>query len=477
MESLVVVELVLFSLQVRLELVKRPSVDYCLEKIPDKTNVALLLNPTITPVELLENIFKELKLSLRGVTGKLNRMVDKLNQHLIKTWADGENTVVIIDEAQNLPRDTLEQLRLLTNLETDKQKLLQIILIGQPELRDTMRRNDLRQLAQRVTARYHLMPLSAVETYDYLKHRIIKAGGNAGIINNKASKVIHKVTHGVPRLINIVADRALLAAYSDDQNQISVKHVRISAQEVLPESMQSQNKYIKPIMLAMAIVIFAYVFYYLYHDAPKVIQDNDIPQEQQEIVKQENNSEIQDQNFTAAEPLVSWQKYFQLWETQSDKKWHKAECPDSLETGLACLRRQGNLKQIEFLNHPVLLQLQNGNLVLLIKISDDKIGFLNDMNELQMLDKNWLNDKWFGTYFILWSMPAEFLVDPTSDDLNLWSREMSNTISSDLISRSEFNQWIKSFQSQNGLLADGIIGPETQMALSLKAYNGPTLNK
>ena len=449
-----------------------------LEQIPDKTNVALILNPTITPVELLENIFKELKIPLRGVTGKLNRMVDKLNQHLIKTWADGENTVVIIDEAQNLPRDTLEQLRLLTNLETDKQKLLQIILIGQPELRDTMKRNDLRQLAQRVTARYHLMPLSAIEAYDYLKHRIIKAGGNASIINSKTAKYIHKITHGVPRLINIVTDRALLAAYADNQNQLTKKHVSISAKEVLPETIQNNHNNFKT-MIITAVSLISLFLIYQWSDVPEVINDYYHPKQEQQNLEPTNvisNKDLLVQNFKPADSLSSWQKYFQLWETQSDKKWHKTECPDSLETGLACLRRQGNLKQIEFLNHPVLLQLLDGQLVLIVKSSEQHYGLFDENGLIQLVEKKWLNDKWLGTYFILWSMPAELLMDPSSEDLNLWSREMSNTISSDPISRSEFKQWIKSFQSQNGLLADGIIGPETQMALSLKAYNGPTLD-
>ena len=197
-----------------------------LEQIPDETNIALILNPTITPAELLENICQELKVPLRGIKGKLNRMVDKLNAFLIKSWSNGENTVVIIDEAQNLPRDTLEQLRLLTNLETDKQKLLQIVLIGQPELRATMQREDLRQLAQRVTARYHLMPLDKQETYAYLKHRINIAGGQQNIISPNIAKTIHRLTQGIPRLINILTDRALLAAYTDDTHQIRKKHIK-----------------------------------------------------------------------------------------------------------------------------------------------------------------------------------------------------------------------------------------------------------
>ncbi|HFC30810.1 MAG TPA: hypothetical protein ENJ44_07190, partial [Oceanospirillales bacterium] len=240
-----------------------------LEQIPDETNIALILNPTITPAELLENICQELKVPLRGIKGKLNRMVDKLNAFLIKSWSNGENTVVIIDEAQNLPRDTLEQLRLLTNLETDKQKLLQIVLIGQPELRATMQREDLRQLAQRVTARYHLMPLDKQETYAYLKHRINIAGGQQNIISPNIAKTIHRLTQGIPRLINILTDRALLAAYTDDTQQIRKKHIKKAAIEVLPEKFRQRIPKINSVIPIVFIgLLVALMLTYNYKNKP-----------------------------------------------------------------------------------------------------------------------------------------------------------------------------------------------------------------
>jgi len=447
-----------------------------LEQIPDKTNVALILNPTITPVELLENICKELKVPLRGIKGKLNNMVDKLNDYLLKSWSAGENTVVIIDEAQNLPRDTLEQLRLLTNLETDKQKLLQIILIGQPELRSTMRRNDLRQLAQRVTARYHLMPLSIEETFEYLQHRIKVAGGNPNIVNNSAAKRVFKLTEGVPRLINILMDRALLSAYSADENNITIQHLNIAATEVLVDrnnspSFTGQFASKKTWLALMIVTVLAAVFLYKLNHLQKQINNN--PKDN--ILKIPPVESIQ--SFSQASSEKSWRYFFSLWDTQTDENWHKPRCPNNIDTGMACLRRQGNLKQIEKLNHPVLLQLEDSSLVLLSTIDNGKIGVLNYNNEIEYVDKSWLGSQWLGTYFVIWPMPAEMLLEPNKKQMQAWSLEMANTITETKINSQQLHDWIIEFQQKQGLLADGIIGSETQMALSLNAYNGPTLKK
>ena len=446
-----------------------------LEQIPEKTNVALILNPVITPLELIQNICKELKVSMRGVKGKLNTLIDKLNEYLLKAWANGENTVVIIDEAQNLPRDTLEQLRLLTNLETDKQKLLQIILIGQPELRDTMRRQDLRQLAQRVTARYHLMPLDVDETLAYLQHRIEVAGGNKTIVNRKIANKIHKLTNGVPRLINIVTDRSLLAAYTDSSSVISVRHIKIAANEVLPASLVPQSSsFKKSILIALTLLIVGFLAYQysleFAKDFPTPVTKSEKLSKQQTVTPVET-LEV----FEAATPENAWKKYFELWDAKTDKIWRKAACPSSLDIGMACMRKQGNIKHILKLNHPVMLQIEDGSLLLIASSSESKIGILNKNHEIIYVNHQWLDQQWLGNYFIIWPMPAELLVDPSVKDLSNWSLEMANTISSDRISAYQLSDWIKSFQAKNGLLADGIIGKETQMVLSINAYNGPTL--
>jgi general secretion pathway protein A len=439
-----------------------------LEQIPEKTNIALILNPVITPLELIQNICKELKVSMRGIKTKLNTLVDKLNDYLLKSWANGENTVVIIDEAQNLPRDTLEQLRLLTNLETDKQKLLQIVLIGQPELRATMRRDDLRQLAQRVTARYHLMPLDAQETYKYLQHRIAVAGSKKGIVNKSVANKIYKLTGGVPRLINILTDRALLSAYSDNSPTLNTKHINVAAKEVLPESHKKASGNLIKISLSLLTLV---ILIYLGNEYSKIIA-----QDINEFYKLDkpNLPEVANAVKLPANK-IAWNKYFKIWDAKTDKNWRKASCPSSSESGMACVRRQGNLKQILKLNHPVIVQLENESLALLLSTKEKQLGIFNQNDGISWIQKAWLDKQWLGTYFIIWPMPAQLLVEPSAKDLSNWALEMANTIASDKITASQLSAWIKNFQKENSLLADGIIGKETQMALALAAYNGPTL--
>ncbi len=205
-----------------------------LEQLPENTRVALILNPMLSPIELLEAICKELHIPLRGKQGHQKRLIDALNVYLLQAYAEGLRVVLIIDEAQNLSADALEQVRLLTNLETNTQKLLQIILLGQPELRELLARRDLRQLSQRITARFHLTPLNETETQQYLRHRFAIAGGQQFPFGNDALKALFSYSKGIPRLLNILADRALLAAYVHENKNVDKKCITLAAKEVLP---------------------------------------------------------------------------------------------------------------------------------------------------------------------------------------------------------------------------------------------------
>ncbi len=203
-----------------------------LEQLPTDVDVALILNPGLTIQEFMRTICQELGID-HANGASMKDMIDSLNQHLLRAHDNGRRTALIIDEAQNLSTELLEQIRLLTNLETPKQKLLQIILIGQPELRETLSRIDLRQLAQRITARYHLEPLNPTEISDYIRHRLRIAGAGGDIFTPAATKTVFRLTHGVPRLVNVICDRALLGAYSTEQRQVQPEIVRRAAKEVL----------------------------------------------------------------------------------------------------------------------------------------------------------------------------------------------------------------------------------------------------
>jgi general secretion pathway protein A len=203
-----------------------------LQQTPETADVALILNPQLSRVEFLTTICEELGVQVGEARGSIKALVDGLNAFLLANHGRGRRTILIVDEAQNLLPDVLEQVRLLTNLETAKQKLLQIILIGQPELRTLLARNDMRQLAQRITGRYHLEPLSREEAVAYIDHRVKVAGGVGQLFEPKAKREIFRLARGVPRMINVIADRALLGAFTLETRQVTAAIVRQAATEV-----------------------------------------------------------------------------------------------------------------------------------------------------------------------------------------------------------------------------------------------------
>lgn len=207
-----------------------------LEQVPRRTNVAYVFNPQQTADELLESICVEFRIPREpdpGRTATARDHVGALNEFLLRTHAVGQNNVLIIDEAQSLAPEVLEQLRLLTNLETSERKLLQIILIGQPELNELLARPALEQLAQRVIARYHLDALSPRETAQYIRHRLGVAGlHGSSPFDPPAIRRIHALSRGVPRRINLLCDRALLGAYARGRQVVDAAIVERAAAEV-----------------------------------------------------------------------------------------------------------------------------------------------------------------------------------------------------------------------------------------------------
>lgn len=209
-----------------------------LEQLDIETNqVAFILNPTLSSQELLATVCDELKIRYKKTGATLRYLTDKILGKLVKNHQADINTILIIDEAQHLEPEVLEQLRLLTNLETDTKKLLQVILIGQPELQVLLKRRDLRQLAQRITARYHLLPLTKPEIEAYVKHRLSVADCHRDLFNKKAIKALHVVSQGIPRLINLLCERSLVLAYGKNNSVIDAKTVYEAAEQVLGEDL------------------------------------------------------------------------------------------------------------------------------------------------------------------------------------------------------------------------------------------------
>jgi len=214
----------------------KTTVSRCLlEQVPENTNLALVLNPKLSAIELLQVICDELRVPYNESELSVKLLVDYINRYLLSAHAKGKKTVILIEEAQNLDLDVLEQLRLLTNLETNERKLLQVILLGQPELLEVLDRPELSQLAQRITARFHIMPLNLDEVGKYIGHRLAIAGCRRPLFHGGVIKQIYKYSGGVPRLINVICDRALLGCYVSNRFEIDQKIVAKAAKETLGE--------------------------------------------------------------------------------------------------------------------------------------------------------------------------------------------------------------------------------------------------
>lgn len=236
---------------------------YILANIPEDIDVALILNTRIGEIGLLRTLCQELGIHYQN-DQETNELTQLINKKLLDAHAKGRHTILIIDEAQNLPKDTLEQLRLLTNLETDTQKLLRIIMIGQPELGDLLGAHDMRQIAQRITSRYHLTTLGADETEQYIRHRLSVAGCNQRLFSKSATRKIHKLTDGTPRLINLLCDHALIGAYSLSLSEVTPSVVKKAAKEALPyvkiDTPRPESRIFTVLLLLLLLVILVIAY-------------------------------------------------------------------------------------------------------------------------------------------------------------------------------------------------------------------------
>ncbi len=240
-----------------------------LAQLPNNTDVALIVNPSLTVLELLETICGELGISIEAGVTSVKAYTDQLNRYLLEAHGRGRNVALLIDEAQNLSLDLLEQLRLLTNLETDQKKLLKIVLLGQTELRAILDQDTAVQIRQRITSRYHLLPLDRDNSFSYIHHRLAVAGERGKVFSKTALARIFELSQGIPRLINVLCDRALLGAYVEGKYLVDAKIVNKAAREVLGKSPEnravaSRNQRWQRLLLVVLLLILGTgaVFYY-----------------------------------------------------------------------------------------------------------------------------------------------------------------------------------------------------------------------
>ena len=465
------------------------------------TRVALILNPRLSPVELLETICEELHLDiegprLTGSNGSVKALTDALNAYLLDAYAKGLRVVLIIDEAQNLSVEALEQVRLLTNLETDTQKLLQIILLGQPELREMLARPELRQLAQRITARYHLTPLDANETATYLRHRYRVAGGLHLPFDTSAIKRIHAHSGGVPRLINVIAERALLGGYAHDDTRIDARTVDRAARETLaPKGTGLAGpRWLLPAGIgAAALLLVAGVYAWRASGSANKPLPEAAAATPVAMMKETKKPAIESIDGDAlasridsaahASPLA-WKHLLELWKLPSDDVsiGIAASCPFAISTDAYCLRAHGALDRLVAQDRPVLLHLRNAARhawAVLLGADARRVRVVLDGRTLD-IERIALSRYWNGEYAALWRGPSNLAVPVTDGNPSLpWIRDHLSTryvpVDAIAVLNADMQSAVRRFQGDHGLASDGVIGPETLMALASADDGGPRL--
>lgn len=475
-----------------------------LEQVPDHTRIALVLNPLMTPTELLAAICEELGIDIAGFESSSKNLVDRLNHFLLGAHEAGERVVVVIDEAQVLSPESLEQVRLLTNLETSKQKLLQIVLLGQPELRDLLHRRSLRQLAQRITARYHLTPLGPGDSANYVRHRMQVAGALRNPFRKSALKALYHRSHGVPRLINIIADRALVGAYAGEQQDINAALIHAAADEVQlgePGVRRGAWRWYGAAAAGLLLAIFTWNTLRSTDDR-SASNTGEIP----EVVSTEqaavslgrssaesgqvdgaraaqNISSTLDEDWLDIQDQAAWQGLATLWDEPGVGNAIRTACNEGNADGWACLKGDGSLARIAQLGLPVILQLQGpeSDLLLLQGIKGDRL-LVGAPGTTLTVSRLAVEDRWYGDYMVAWPQATNWPREIASGDggqavatVVQLARLSDQPYRGAAVFGTDFESWLIQFQQRYGLEADGIVGPRTLLYLIRPSIGEPGL--
>jgi general secretion pathway protein A len=482
-----------------------------LEQLPGHADVALILNPRVTPAEFLLTICEELHVPVpEAGRGSTKTLMDLLGRHLLDTHARGRRVVLIVDEAQNLSTQTLEQVRLLTNLETATTKLLQIILIGQPELRELLDQPDLRQLAQRITGRYHLNPLSSEESAGYVKHRMRVAGATAEVFTPSALREVHRLSGGIPRVINVICDRALLGAFTQEEHRAGAALVRQAASEVYGRPVPAPwLKWTTAAAVAGALAVLAVGLWTFAHRPPAtppepVAASPDLaeptgtaPDAAAATASEEQAAAapvlpfaellVRHANDTTTEAALG--RLFALWGAAYEPSRGRG-CDQAGRQGLECLFQKGSWAQLRTLNRPAILTLTDDvgrtHQVLLTALSDEQ-ATLDLGGEPQDVSITALSRYWFGDFLLLWRPPlavVKALAPGMRGDDVRWLRESLRAAqglpaapAGPDVYDEDLTREVQEFQRQNRLAVDGVAGVQTQIVLDtvLNATGSPTI--
>ncbi|WP_050937089.1 ExeA family protein [Vibrio harveyi] len=456
-----------------------------LANLDENTKAGLILNPTFSSRDLLEAICDEFKVSYPE-EASLKQLNQAIHDYLLRNHKMGWTTLLVIDEAQHLAADVLEQLRLLTNLETDTRKLLKVLLVGQPELQRLLQTTQLRQLAQRITGRYHLLPLDEKETADYITFRLHTAGGEKQLFDRSSTKLIAKYSHGIPRLINLICDKSLNLSYHKGNVVVDKQTVHQACEEVMQfqAEIYQQDQPVRrsfewPTWGSAAIGVFAAVgigwavMQKMPSQVSTSIQSNPI-----QVAQATSQPVIAEMN----EQLTSEQRNMLLEQTQSNlavnelyKLWgYRASVRDNLclsepQSTMRCERKMATWPLLVQQNRPVILELNyQGQVgyVLLYAIGNDKVEVLNGSQRLR-LPVSWLKPLWQGNIIELWQAPLRetLRLDMEGPAIEVLDTLLAQAVNEQPLGTDIFDAALKErvelFQRWQGIGVDGIAGQRT----------------
>lgn len=474
-----------------------------LAQLPEHVDVAFILNPRLTDIELLATLCDELGIVYPEGTISLKVFVDALHRYLLEAQSRGRRTVLIIDEAQNLSSQVLEQIRLLTNLETTTEKLLQVILIGQPELISLLARPELRQLAQRITARYHLLPCSARETRQYIAHRLRVAGCNEAIFTPAALRQVYRFSKGVPRLINAICDRALLGAYVQNKWRVDASIARKAAQEVTGRTLKRFPLQPHPWLAASVLAgITAAGVWILLSARESMPVPN--PSASAQMAKgpaadapdhgqaEKKLADLLKDPAVANDQAAAFTSLFSLWHISDSDGKAGLNCEEARQQGLRCLSRSGNWNNLRLLGLPATLELitptGETRYVVVTALGEHSAALVLGGQALRVPLKE-IEPFWFGRFAFVWKPPAlqTPLLRPGARSKEvIWLRERLTQLDGGQLTAEQpelYDEALRArvveFQRRRSIAPDGVVGSETLLYLTagLRDHDAPSLGQ